>query len=103
MYELEKEKFSIPEGFQIKGFMRGGLEVVRPDGLTVFLSEQDDERLNKFRLFGKKEDVILAVGIFRGIQIAENYKEKHAQEVKRDYMKLVDILFGGKFLEGVSL
>lgn len=87
-----KAGISIPDGFKVIGMKRGGVEVERPDGLHVFLSRHDPIRLNRIRLRGRKEEVIYAVGMFRGMQIAQNYAQRYAPEINVDTSCRIDDL-----------
>ena len=66
---------------------KGVMTVKRPDGLKIYLSEKDDPALNQLRLFARQEVVIFAVGLYRGLQIANNYQNSHTGN-NYDYFKL---------------
>lgn len=78
---------------------KGQITIKRPDGLMVFLDSSDDDSINHIRLHASKKDVIMAVGLYRGMQIAQNYQRKYADYLKfnNDYMKFMD-----KILQAVS-
>ena len=89
----KKSRIKIPKGFEVlehHSSRNGNIVVKRPDGFTVFLNDSDDSTINYIRLHAKKEDVIMAVGLYRGMQIAENYKVRYGPGINIDYMKFVD-------------
>ena len=54
----------------------------RIDGLDIFLDKdgsQESFLLNHIRMTAPKDEVILAVGLIRGLQIARSYAKKHNQ------------------------
>lgn len=67
------------------------LEVRRSDGFTVFLDKYDEgdpnaemyEHLNAARMTADPEDVILMVGIIRGLQIAQSYHKRENIESEK--------------------
>ncbi len=69
---------------------KGQIVIKRPDGLTVFLDSSDDDSINYIRLHASKKYVILAIGLYRGLQISQNYKRKYADNLDTDYMKFMD-------------
>ena len=59
--------------------------VRRPDGLKVFISTKDPEWLNELRIGAEtKREVILAVALYRGMQIAQTYARQHAPELRKE-------------------
>lgn len=60
----------------------------RADGLEIFLDRIEDgtphadllEWLNQVRLVGDKHDVVMAVGMVRGIQIAEHCSNRYLSD-----------------------
>ncbi len=57
-------------------------------GFKVFLNEKDLPALNASRIFEKDPEVIMfMVGIYRGLQISQNYNEKY-YKANVDYLKL---------------
>lgn len=85
---LEKTGIKIPDTFKVEESNTGSknIEVKRSDGFTVFLNELDDPSINYIRLHADKKDVMMAVGLYRGMQIAQNYKKKYARFEDVDYM-----------------
>ncbi len=81
------------------------IEAERPDGLIVFLDvisekmpkvEADTLRiLNAIRVMGKREDVILAVGMVRGMQIARGYAKRYAPESMANVTRALWAMTGG--------
>jgi len=69
------------KGFTSVQELNTRITLVRPDGLRVHLDkikrDNPDKKLllmlNRIRLTAKPEEVIMAVGMVRGIQIARNY------------------------------
>jgi len=59
-----------------RGSQTPARKVRRPDGLVVFLD--DDEELNQIRLHGTPEEVIRAVAIRRAKDVAKSYIRKYA-------------------------
>ena len=60
------------------------VEAVREDGLKVFFDKQDDKLsqfLNSIRQTGTKQQVVMAVGMVRGLQIAQSYARVHNVEL----------------------
>ena len=56
------------------------LEATRKDGLKIFLDKNNDilnTTLNEVKRCGSREQVFVATGLIRGLQIAKNYAEKH--------------------------
>ena len=89
----KKSRLKIPKGYEIIQTVNdhnGNITVKRPDDFIVFLNDSDDSAINYIRLHAKREDVIMAVGLYRGMQIANNYKEKHGPAVNVDYMEFVN-------------
>ena len=84
----------IPDGCKIvAGHYYAGqnIAVKRPDGLVVFLSPKDDALINRIRLNEPNAyNVMLAVGLYRGLQIANSYKNAHGQDF--EWSKKVDFL-----------
>ncbi len=98
----------IKEKAQSLGFIRHNrshqkyLKYTRPDGLTVFIDQDNDNNplsqlLNSARLYADKKDVILLVGAVRGFQIACSYADQENVDLKdmmkktiRNYKKLLD-------------
>ena len=79
------------------------IEVVRDDGFTVFLDKSQDELsvyLNHIKLTASKKQVILLTGLIRGLQISNNYAEKHLPEEK-DVMgqAIREVFFDLKLME----
>jgi len=76
------------------------IKAIRQDGLKVFFDRKSDKIslwLNQIRHNGTKEQVIVAVGLARGLQIAKKYADTYADEIKIDFasfnlpdLKLVD-------------
>jgi hypothetical protein len=59
------------------------VEAVRSDGLRVFYDKSEDpisEWLNIVRASGTRQQVIMAVGIARGLQIAQRYARQYGTE-----------------------
>lgn len=88
------KKFNIPSGFKIIDIDKGKITVRRPDNLRVFLSESEAPILNKIRLTADKKTVIQAVGIYRGMQISDNYSKKYTNS-GTDYTKIFKSLLEG--------
>ncbi len=89
---LEKTGIKIPDNFKIEDSSTHNKNIIvkRPDGFTVFLNDQDDPSINYIRLHADKKDVMMAVGLYRGMQIAQNYKKKYARFENIDYMRFMD-------------
>lgn len=71
---------NLPTDFKIINVHYRCVEVERPDGFTVFFDRRRDKysvRLNQIRLNGAPEEVIIAVGLVRGMQISERFRQKH--------------------------
>ena len=65
------------------------IEVTRKDGFKVFLDKTDEpmvKSLNETRLEEEPCEVVLAVGMVRGLQIAMNYAERYLS--KEDQQKI---------------
>ena len=78
-YELD-----IPDGYRVVRKTNGTVEVVRPDGFTVFLQDEDSEImnwLNSIRLFSPRMTVIQVVGLYRGMQISHDYAKRYAPDL----------------------
>ena len=88
----KRSRLKIPAGYEIidQPDNNGNIVVKRPDGFTVFLNDSDDSMINYIRLHAEKKDVIMAVGLYRGMQIAENYKKKYGPDLNVDYMGFVN-------------
>lgn len=71
--------------------IRNILIVDRKDGLRVFINEKDEPMINALRLYHPdKKEVIFAIGLYRGMQIANNYKERyHSKNNDLDYVDFV--------------
>lgn len=97
--QFEKETgITIPSTHKIIRITdKGQVEIKRPDGFIVFLDSSDADPINYVRLHASIKDVIMTVGIYRGLQIAQNYKRKYADNLGIDYMKFMD-----KILQAVS-
>ena len=85
----------IPDGCEIvaEGHYYTGQNILvkRSDGLVVFLSPKDDPLINHIRLNEPSAyKVMLSVGLYRGLQIANNYKNAHGQDF--EWSKKVDFL-----------
>ena len=79
--KLAKNGISIPPSHAIVGTMGDTVVVKRPDGLKVFLSPKDSNLINYIRIYeSKAEKVMLAVGIYRGLQIADNYNRQYGKK-----------------------
>lgn len=69
---------------QVDAIDRGRyLEAVRPDGLRVFFDKAEDPIsawLNEIRASGTRTQVIMAVGMARGLQIAQRYARQYGTE-----------------------
>jgi len=82
------------------------VEAVRPDGLHVFfdvisdktphLEAQTLRMLNAVRMHGKKADVIAAVGMVRGLQIARDYANRYDRESVATVTRIMYALLSGK-------
>ena len=107
---MTARKNELPSGSVIVRQTRKFAEVLRADGLTVFLdkyeSDSEDarilEQLNYVRLHAAPDDVIMFVGMVRGLQIARSYSSKE----KRSLQDL-DAFFGAmptirKLIDGGS-
>lgn len=73
----------IPKDFEIVEQNSKFIKARRPDGLVVFFDLLPNElnlALNHIRVHGSQEEVILAVGFVRGIQIASNYAKAYGSE-----------------------
>jgi len=94
--KIKKTGIEIPEDFRIVDMQRGSLEVLRPDGLTVFISLSDHVEINKIRLFCKSQiKVIQVVGMYRGMQISDNYKKRYSNGLTLNCTKgFIDFLNG---------
>jgi hypothetical protein len=65
------------------------IEARRPDGFTIYLDRVNPRDpdyslltlLNEIRLRGTPEQVVIAVGLVRGIQIARSYAAKQPDKV----------------------
>ena len=83
-------KNKLPDGAVIVRQERKFAEVLRADGLTVFLdkyeSDSEDarilEQLNYVRLHAAPDDVIMFVGMVRGLQIARSYSRKEKRSLQ---------------------
>lgn len=83
-------KKMLPAGAVIVRQTRKFAEVLRADGLTVFLdkyeSDSEDarilEQLNYVRLHAAPDDVIMFVGMVRGLQIARSYSRKEKRSLQ---------------------
>ena len=76
------------------------IEAIRNDGLTIFLDKSTDrisKFLNNVRLTGTKEQVIMSVGLVRGLQIARNYAKKHNEDLN-DFENVIKS-YENKFLK----
>lgn len=65
------------------------VEAIRPDGLKVFFDKADDpisQWLNTIRANADRRSVYLAIGIGRGLQIAQNYAETHGDDADRCFI-----------------
>lgn len=94
------EKKLAERGYRDVRELKNHVCVTRPDGFTVFLDKvhpaDRDARhllaLNKLRLTGGRDAVILAVGLFRGYQIARSYAESHSHGVSNELLKKIEML-----------
>jgi len=71
---------NLPADFKIISVHYRCVEVERPDGFTVFFDRQRDKysvKLNQIRLNAEPEEVIIAVGLVRGMQISERFRQKY--------------------------
>ncbi len=83
-------RFKLPDYCKVIKINQGIVTVERTDlnGFKVFLNEKDLPILNEIRIFEQDPSIIiLAVGFFRGLQIANNYNEKY-YKANVDYLKL---------------
>lgn len=95
------EKYEPKEVFDLKGKIR----VTRKDGFIVFLDKVNKNdpdaklllMLNKIRLTKKPDEVIMAVGLVRGVQIARNYANSYA---RKDTDSIIRNLKG--FIQGIT-
>lgn len=81
------------------------VEAERPDGLIVFLDVIDEKMpkveadtlriLNAVRVMGKREDVIMAVGMVRGLQIARGYARRYSPESTAKITRALWAMIGG--------
>lgn len=80
------------------------VEARRPDGLIVFLDVIDEtspdaqilKMLNAVRIMAKsKADVILAVGMVRGLQVARGYSERYCPETMPSVLRAMRSLIDG--------
>ena len=80
------------------------VEAERPDGLIVFLDVIDEtspdaqilKMLNAVRIMAKsKADVILAVGMVRGLQVARGYSERYCPETMPSVLRAMRSLIDG--------
>ena len=86
------EGFNLPSKFKILGTENGSLKVKRPDNLIIFLNERDSHIINQIKIHAKfKKDVIVATGIYRGMQISNNYSRKYTKD-KTDYTNIFKVL-----------
>ena len=74
----------IPNNLEIIKEEQGIVSCKREDGLIIFLNSKDDKVINLIRLYGKKEDVIFVVGMYRGMQIADNYSKLYNYTDSKD-------------------
>lgn len=80
----ESTGVTIPSDFEVIRVEEHYIECVRPDGLRVFFDSGNDEvsrTLNRIRSLGTPEEVVKAVGIVRGMQIALNFAKKYCSEL----------------------
>lgn len=62
------------------------IAAMRKDGLPVFFDKSTDlisAWLNHVRETGDRKSVMLAVGVARGLQIAQNYADKYGNEEEK--------------------
>lgn len=62
------------------------IAAVRGDGLQVFLDKSSDpifEWLNRARQTFDRKSVMIAVGMARGLQIAQNYADKYGTDEEK--------------------
>jgi len=86
---MSTKSIKLLEGAVIIRQERKFTEVLREDGLTVFLDKIDDDaadadmllQLNYVRLHASPEDVMLFVGMIRGLQIAMSYAHRESKNV----------------------
>ena len=76
---------------------QGVITVIRPDRFKIFLNPADDGAINLIRLQAAPKDVMLDVGLYRGMQIANNYRDNHHKKTKINYLDFVR-----KILKNVS-
>lgn len=91
-------------GFQSVQELNTRITLVRPDGLRVHLDkikkDHPDKKLllmlNRIRLTAKPEEVIMAVGMVRGIQIARNYANSWNKDNSENIVNTMKSLLSGK-------
>jgi hypothetical protein len=79
------------------------VEAKRKDGLVIFLdnvSGDDADKdiltvLNYIRMTAKPQDVIMAVGMVRGVQVARNYAERHLPGSVPEIMNIMKSMLKG--------
>lgn len=89
-FEIQLTKAGFKDVFDLKTRIR----VKRQDGFIVFLDKvkrNDPDKdlllmLNKIRLTAPKQEVIMAVGLVRGVQIARNYAKSYAKKDTRNIL-----------------
>lgn len=89
---VRSKNFNLPAKYKVLGIEQGSLKVKRPDNLIIFLNEKDSPILNQLKIHAKfKKDVIQATGIYRGLQIANNYSKRYTKD-KTDYTNIFKVL-----------
>jgi len=80
----------IPDGYRIVRQINDKVEVIRPDGLTIFLQNEDSELINwvnNIRLFSPRLTVVQIVGLVRGMQISYDYAKQYAPDLVNQIAK----------------
>ena len=93
-WELDKSTFN--RGYNGNGVKFALKRKDGPDkGFVVFIDEKDPDWLNIARLTLTAPQVILAVGLFRGMQIANTYQREHSTG-NYNYLDMISL---SKFIE----
>lgn len=89
----------VPKDLRIISTSGKQVQAIRHDGLTIFLDRQSDEAsrvLNRIRLFAPADQVIHAVGLFRGFQVsiayAKRYRPEGAAILEQEFTQFIDRL-----------